>query len=150
MLGLDRLVARLVALTEDAQRVYVLSELIDGSAAEETAEVLVQAMRAIAEGDPRPRVLVDVFHTAVERGVIEYETLTALYEALGECGAEDVQRMLLAPPPQETASVRREPAGSLAAEGKPLGMRKWMARRASADTLDRLLCDPDAEVIANV
>lgn len=149
-LELRSLVTRLQALKEYQQRIQVLSEVAESSPPDEFVATLHSALDAIGEGDPVPRLLIDVFHAAVDAGKISYGCREALYVEAAAVGAGDVQRIILAPPPKEIAEARRDPPGSLAASGESLGRRKWLARRAKGDMLDRLLLDPDSTVVSNL
>jgi len=51
---------------------------------------------------------------------------------------------------KSTPIARAPDRGSLAEKGVPLGVRKSRARQAKDDELDRLLLDPNPDVIANV
>ncbi|MBN2362052.1 MAG: hypothetical protein JXR83_21550 [Deltaproteobacteria bacterium] len=145
---LQALVLRLVALEVFEQRVKVLAELFSAISAERAVELLDAAYAAVAAGQARPRVVIDVFHAAVDSGEIPGTLRDAIYTAAANAGAIRVQRIMLAPPPRESEPKRRD--AGVPTLGQTLGMRKWMARRVSGDQLDRMLKDIDVSVVANL
>jgi len=142
------LVLRLVALEDFDQRMHVLAEVIQAVSADHMVELLDAAFAAVSRGETGPRTVIDVFHAAIDGGVVALELRDAIYAAAAECGSTQVQRIMLAPPPRER-EPKRHSAGS-ANIGQTLGMRKWMARRVSSDQLDRMLKDIDVTVVANL
>lgn len=145
---LHALVLRLEALEEFEQRMHVLAEVIEAVSADHMVELLDSAFASVGRGQTRPRMVIDVFHAAIDGSTVPLDLRDAIYAAAAQSGSIQVQRIMLAPPPREKEPKRHQ-AGS-ATIGQTLGMRKWMARRVTGDQLDRMLKDIDVTVVANL
>jgi hypothetical protein len=147
--NLAKCLTLLRAVSEQAQRVFLLGEMIANHDADEIVAMLGLALQDIAAGSPEARILIEGFHLAVEQGAIDYEQQALLYKHAAQMNEEDICRLLLPPPPKQSASATRM-KGQNTVTALPLGTRTWKARRVSGDEIDRFVADPDPSVIENL
>jgi hypothetical protein len=127
-------------------RAHVLGEYLRHTAAGEAARVLDEVLALGRRGGPPFDVAMLTLARVLTRGGLDYELLARLYAETREAELEDLRQQLFssrAPLPQGRPRDERQ-------REHTLGHRKWLARDTRRDTLDRLLRDPEAEVMPNL
>jgi hypothetical protein len=140
------LALRLSGLSEARQRARVLAELVRPGSAAEVIRLLADTLEGVGGGGAHLQVVLDAFFIALDENLFSEEARAALAAMAGQSGADGLEP-ILAPTASPTLRSSDGRQGSLAST---LGMRKWLARRATGTLLDRLLVDPDGLVVANL
>jgi len=149
--SLRKAVMRLRALLDPVQRNGVFCQWLRNFSPETIVEILQQALLEIGKGNAEPSIIIDVFHSSLDSGGVDYETRATLYALASEQGHHDLARLLLPPPSWVFDEAKSAlPKASFAAIGKPLGTRTWLARRCDRDGIDKLIRDPEKTVIENL
>lgn len=145
----DRLLARLNALPEQAMRLAVLSEAVerldDETAVELLAGLLARASRRPTRDHRGALALIPGEELARRLG---YERVSTLYRAARVRGLWEVCQLFLAAgmQPADGGALLAPPRG----ETLTLGERKALARRLPRQRIDRLLADPNPDVVENL
>jgi hypothetical protein len=146
-----RLAARVTALPDLAMRQVALAEVLVGSDAGEALALLAALLRASREtpGHPYTATLAALAGMLSDPVLLPYAHRRALYEAAVAAERADIARLLLEAPAPPDALRPPGPERPLAPRGRPLtlGERKSLARTRRRDLIQRLLVDPDAQVI---
>lgn len=145
----ERLLARLNALPEQAMRLAVLGEAVDKlddeAAVELLAELLARASRRPTRDHRGALALIPGEELARRLG---YERVSTLYRAARVRGLLEVCQLFLAAgmQPADGEALLAPPRG----ETLTLGERKALARRLPRQRIDRLLADPNPDVVENL
>ncbi|MFN7951847.1 MAG: hypothetical protein U0610_08970 [bacterium] len=145
----DRLLTRLKALPESAMRLAVLTEEVtesdDGDAVELLAGLMARAARRPSLDHQGALALIPGEELARRLG---YERVSRLYREARQRGHTEVCQLFLAAGmrPNEESGLLAPPRG----ETLTLGERKALARRLPRQKLDRLLADPNPDVVENL
>jgi hypothetical protein len=163
-----RLAWRLTSLPEAGMRRAVLAEVLRATPPPAAVRLLRELVRGprVNAGPPFAAAIEALAAALHDPDLLPYDARAGLYAAAREAGAVEVARLLLAPssapgdapgdPDPEQVLAGSPPSapdpgatGPAAWRGKPLtlGERKALARGPRGDLLDRLLRDPDADVI---
>jgi hypothetical protein len=145
-----RIAAKLAALPAEEMRRAALRDALVEMGSERAAEVLHAILAP--DGPRRGRTAVAAASAVAAFGGGEglpYTLAVEIYEVACERGYEEVRRLLLKPGARHEASESEVRPDPRLAE-RTLGERKWLARRGDPDLIDRLLYDPDPEVLANL
>lgn len=114
-------------------------------------EIQVELLHLIAKEssyDPKATSLLVAFQDQSEAThALSYEQKREIYQYAREHGYTQLQRLLLAGRSHTESPVTK---GHPALSGTPLGMRKFMARKPNPTVLEKLLLDPDPDVIHNL
>jgi hypothetical protein len=135
---------RLRALPSGATRRAVLRELLDQLDVDRAAALIGELVRRGPTGAPYDVALL-ALTSLLDDGRLGYERHVELYEAAVRAGDPALQRLLLSaqpPPPGRPHAVAVPDRPELT-----LGERKSLARGRRRELLDRLLRDPDADVL---
>ncbi len=146
----QRLVRRLVALSEPRQRVVVLAEEAARLGMEAFADLLaVLVARASERRQEAEQKALTAVMAFLDSDLLGDEDKMALLEAARNAGHAQLLRMLFAPPAHRTADTKKVPDYGA---GRPLtlGERKSLARRPSRAVLERVMADPHPAVIRNL
>jgi len=146
---LDRLLARLKALPEQAMRLAVLSEAVEQLGDEDAVDVLAGLLARASRRPTRDHrgalALIPGEELARRLG---YQRVSTLYRAARARGLLEVCQLFLAAgmQPTEGEALLAPPRG----ETLTLGERKALARRLPRQRIDRLLADPNPDVVENL
>jgi hypothetical protein len=137
---------KLAALPALSMRRAILRELLLGLPAEEAARLCGEMVRRGRDGAPYDTALL-ALNALLDAGELGYDGHASIYEAARQLGDEALSHLLLsaAPPPPG----RPPPAPPI--PGYPeltLGQRKSLARGRRREVLERLLRDPDVNVLS--
>jgi len=146
-----RLAQRVTALPDLTMRQVALAEaLIEVSDADAVA-LLAALLRASREtpGHPYTATLAALAGMLSDPDMLPYVTRESLYAAALAAERGDIARLLLEAPPGPNQPKPPGPERPIAPRGRPLtlGERKSLARTRRRDLIQRLLVDPDAQVI---
>jgi hypothetical protein len=141
-----QLARRLAALPEPVMRERVLIEFVKRRQGElsQVVRILDEIYRLGREGGP-PFNIALLTVAATLSGKIDYELMAALYEEAKRAELDTVTQLLLSGMPSQVSFTRRDEQQELT-----LGHRKWMARLSDRNALERLLANPEPEVIHNL
>lgn len=137
-----RLARRLAALSEPEMQELAFVRFIGATEPDEAVAMLAVIERRGHAGGPPFDVALTAVARALTRGVLSYETLAALYAAAKAQGLEAVGRLFFSDDPSATPERPPDPPRELT-----LGHRKTLARSHDRDILQRLLHNPEPEVI---
>lgn len=140
-----QLARRLAALPEPVMRERVLLEYLQDTPSEQVAPVLDEVYQLGREGGPPFNIALLTVASTLSRGLVGYELMARLYEESKRQQLDSVAHLLLSSQPGQVAFTRREEQRELT-----LGHRKWMARSTDRDVLNRLLANPEPEVVHNL
>ncbi len=147
--AVDRLLTRLKAFPESAMRLAVLTDEIataaDGDAVELLAGLMARAARRPSADHQGALALIPGEELARRLG---YERVSRLYGEARTRGLVEVCQLFLAAGmrPNDPALLLAPPRG----ETLTLGERKALARRLPRQKIDRLLADPNPDVVENL
>jgi hypothetical protein len=139
------LARRLAALPEPAMREHVLLEYLRGTAHDQAAPVLHEIYLFGREGGPPFNIALLCIASTLSKEILGYAATTGLYEAAKAQRLEALTELFLSNQPGPMPFARREEQLELT-----LGHRKWMARTTDRDVLQRLLANPEPEVVHNL
>lgn len=140
----SKLARRLAALPEPAMREAAMVEYLGQTDETTGAQVLEQVRRRGDLGGPPFDVALLTLTGVLGRQSLPYELISELYRASRDLGLDRLGRILMAPTqlePKTSADVERE---------LTLGHRKTLARQGSRDDLQRLLRNPEPEVLPHL
>jgi hypothetical protein len=142
-----KLASRLAALPEATMRSVALAEWIRASDPAETTEVLVVIVRRGRSAGPPFQLALHAFVAVLGGDGVPYALRRHLYALAKRRGHDDLARLFLSA--LASADTPAEVGRTLAMHGRPLtlGERKQLARGGRRDLLDRLLRDPEPQVI---
>jgi hypothetical protein len=146
-----RLAQRVTALPDLVMRQVALAEALTLSSADDAVALLAALLRASREtpGHPYTATIAALAGMLSDAQMLPYLTRGSIYEAAVVAGRPDIARLLLDAPPGALEPKPPEPERPIAPRGRPLtlGERKSLARTRRRDLIQRLLVDPDAQVI---
>lgn len=141
-----RLATRLSALPEPAMRGAVLAEALQALPIPEAATVLAEIIERGRRGGPPFELALTGLRDCLQAGRLPYPLLCDLYSALQAIDLGELAVMLL--PGRPARDVLGEPGAPVPGQHElTLGERKSLARAAPREVLDRLLRDPEPQVI---
>jgi hypothetical protein len=142
--GAPAVARRLGALPSAAIRRAVLFEVLERLDADRAAALISDLQRRGPSGAPYDVALLALI-SLLDEGRLGYDRHVELYAAAVRAGDPALQRLLLSaePPPPG----RPQPAAIPDRPELTLGERKALARGRRRELLDRLLRDPDADVL---
>ena len=141
------LARKLAALPELAMRAHVLGEYIHAGDAQEVVRVLAEIQRRGRAGGPPFDVAMLALAAVLGDEELEYELRARLYGEAKEQNLEHLARLFFSSrsPGDEVDFSRLGPPLELT-----LGHRKWQARQTRREVLEKLLLNPEAEVMPNL
>jgi hypothetical protein len=146
-----RLAGRVTALPDLGMRRVALAEALAGPDAAEAVALLAALLRAAREtpGHPYTATLAALASALSEPTLHPNATRGGLYEAALAAERPDIARLLLDAPAGPNEPRVPGPERPLAPRGRPLtlGERKSLARAQDRELLQKLIVDPDAQVI---
>ncbi len=140
--GALELARRLAALPEPAMREHVLATHLATCDPDDAIRVLADVHTFGRRAGPPFNIALLTLVGVLSGELLDYELRARLYSAAKEAALEDLQALFLSSRPEELAAGRDEQTRELT-----LGHRKTMARSTRRETLDRLLRDPEPEVV---
>jgi hypothetical protein len=141
----QKLARRLTALPEPVMRERVFLEFLQVTDLGQVVRILDEIYLLGREGGPPFNIALLTVASTLNRGLLDYEMTSALYEKAKETELESVAQLLLTGVPGKVHVIRREEQ-----QVHTLGHRKWMARSTDRNMLDRLLTNPEPEVVHNL
>jgi hypothetical protein len=146
-----RLAQRVTALPDLTMRQVTLAEALTEVPADEALALLAALLRASREtpGHPYTATIAALAGMLSDQAMLRYDTRESLYAAARAAGREDIARLLFEAPPGPFEPKPPAPERPIAPRGRPLtlGERKSLARTRRRDLIQRLLVDPDPQVI---
>jgi hypothetical protein len=146
-----RLAQRVTALPDLTMRQVTLAEALTAAAPDEALTLLAALLRASREtpGHPYTATIAALAGMLSDASMLPYDTRKSLYESAHEAGREDIARLLFDAPAGPFEPKPPGPERPIAPRGRPLtlGERKSLARTRRRDLIQRLLVDPDPQVI---
>lgn len=143
----EKIAARLLGLPDAVMRGAILAEILEELSVDVAAHVIVTIVRRGRRGGPPFDLALAGLESLLREERIAYDHLVDLYRVCKRDALGDVAALLL---------PGRRSRSSLGAEGPrmfgvrrelTLGERKSLARAAPREVLDRLLRDPEPQVI---
>jgi hypothetical protein len=146
-----RLALRVTALPDLTMRCVTLAEALTRPPAPAAVELLAALLRASREtpGHPYTATLAALATMLSDPGMLPYAAREAIYAAALVAERPDLARLLLDAPAGPNEPKPPGPERPIAPRGRPLtlGERKSLARTQRRDLIQKLLTDPDANVI---
>ncbi len=146
-----KLVQRVTALPDLAMRRVALAEALAAPSPADAVALLAALLLAAREtpGHPFTATLAALAGMLSDPGLVSYPVRQGLYEAAIAAARPDIGRLLLDAVPGPGEPAPPGPERPIAPRGRPLtlGERKSLARTRRRDLIQRLLVDPDAQVI---
>jgi molybdopterin-guanine dinucleotide biosynthesis protein A len=145
-----QLAARVAPLADEDMRRAIVRETLSSMDASSAADLLEALLTPDAPREAATSAAATACIAVFAGGeTLPYDLVAELYEVATRRGYEAVRRLLLKP------GARRVPTdGELGPDprlgDRPLGERKWLARKADPELIDRLLFDPDPAVLENL
>lgn len=139
------LARRLSALAEPALREQVLLEYLLANEPVRTVPVLAELYTYGTRGGPPFNVGLLALVGVLGHDQLSYERRASLYAAAREAGLTALQELFLSSRPASSTVAASSPASP--DRMLTLGHRKWLARSSDRDTMEKLLRDPEPEVI---
>lgn len=141
-----RLARRLSALPEPAMRGAVLAESVLSLPVDEAATIIAEIIERGRRGGPPFELALGGLRECLQAGRLPYPLLCDLYATLRTTDLGELAVMLL--PGRPPRDVLGEPGAQQPGQRElTLGERKSLARAAPREVLDRLLRDPEPQVI---
>ena len=149
--GARRLALRVTALPDLAMRRVALAEALIAPAADDAVALLAALLRASREtpGHPYSATLAALAGTLSDAELLPSLCRQSLYEAALAALRPDIARLLLEAPAGPDELEPPGPERPIAPRGRALtlGERKSLARTRRRDLIQKLLVDPDEQVI---
>jgi hypothetical protein len=127
-------------------RTHVLREFLQRTEIGAAVQILDEIQSRGRRGGPPFDVAMLTLARVLTHGELDYEFQGRLYAEAREAGLEDLMQLFF--------SSREERAPALPRDERQreltLGHRKWQARDTRREVLDKLLRDPEAEVMPNL
>jgi hypothetical protein len=142
-----RLARRLAALPEQAMRERALRELVLGEPPEQAVALLAELQRRGRSGGPPFSIALRALVGLLGREALPYARQVALYQAAKAAEQTALMQLFYSHPGPDQPAAR---SGEGERRELTLGHRKWLARGASGEQLQRLLHDPEPEVVINL
>lgn len=139
-----RLARRLAALPEPAMREHRLREFLRREQVGHVVQVLDQIYHRGRHGGPPFNVALLAVAAVLGSG-LDYERHGRLYGEARERGLEGLSELFYSPSGEERAFPRDDEQ-----RDETLGHRKWWARLPDRNVLERLLRNPEPEVVPNL
>lgn len=143
--GALHLARKLSALPEPAMRERVLLEYLEKHDLHEMVHVLNDFYAMGRRGGPPFDVALLTLGSILSRGGLDYETMARLYGCSKDAGYHALAQLFLTG--QTGDREFKRPEDQL---DQTLGHRKWKARSTDRNVLERLLRNPEPEVISNL
>jgi hypothetical protein len=137
------LARRLAALPELQMRVQALQAFLEEHEPAEVVRVLAEVHSLGRRAGPPFNVALLSLVALISGEQLEYELRASLYAAAKEAGLEALLALFYSSRQEGAESLRQ----SEVQRELTLGHRKWMARGSRREVLDRLLHDPEPEVV---
>jgi len=141
------LARKLAALPELAMRAHVLGEYIQAGEAEQVVQVLAEIHRRGRAGGPPFDVAMLALASVLGDEELDYELRARLYSEAKAQDLEQLSRLFF-------TSRKSDDEIDFTKLGPPLeltlGHRKWQARDTRREVLEKLLRNPEAEVMPNL
>lgn len=143
----ERVAARLVGLPDASMRGAVLAEILATVPVEVAAHLIVTIVRRGRAGGPPFDLALAGLESLLRNERILYDRLVAIYQTCKRESLGDVAALLL--PGRQSRSVLGADAPHVPGLRRDLtlGERKSLARAAPREVIDRLLRDPEPQVI---
>jgi hypothetical protein len=146
-----RLAQRVTALPDLGMRQVALAEALTAPGPAAAVALLAALLRASREtpGHPYTATLAALAGMLSDATLLPYIVRESIYEAALVAERPDIARLLLEAPAGPGEPKPPGPERPIAPRGRPLtlGERKSLARTPRRDLIQRLLVDPDAQVI---
>lgn len=140
-----RLAQRLQALPASLMRVVVLQEFLDGEEPASAVKILDEVHQLGLQGGPPFNIALLTLVKALSSECIDYEMRSRLYCAAKEQQLEQLLSLFHSPQLSEAAPAGRHKDGH---RELTLGHRKSLARSAGRERWEKLLSEPEPEVVA--
>jgi hypothetical protein len=140
--GATRLARKLAALPDPIMRESVLTEHLNGADPRESVILLDEFLSLGRRGTPPFNIALLTLAETLSQQLLSYEQQAQLYAAAKEAGLVLLVQLFL--------SSQRSPEHAPADEKDrelTLGHRKWQARSTRREVLEKLLRDPEPEVL---
>lgn len=138
------LARRLAALPELQMRVQVLQSFLEETEPEEVVAVLAEVHVLGRRGGPPFNIALLALVALLSGEQLEYELQSRLYAAAKQAGLEDLLALFYSSRDEAPGQGARQ---TEAQRELTLGHRKWLARGSRRELLDRLLHDPEPDVV---
>jgi hypothetical protein len=139
-----QLARKLVALPDPLMRERVLAEYLEQTAPAPAVAVLDEILVLGRRGGPPFNVGLLALAGLLSQELLGYERLATLYAAAKADGREALMQLFLSSREEEEHAAREtEPDRELT-----LGHRKWMARSTQREVFEKLLRDPEPDVVS--
>ncbi|MDP2344574.1 MAG: hypothetical protein Q8O67_26725 [Deltaproteobacteria bacterium] len=148
----ERLGRALGGVAQGPLRLAYLEERLRESPVAPLVKMLACAQRESVRGVVPARLVVESFTMLLDDNRLEPETHAALVATALALGEDAVVALVEKPAANDlpgSGGTGKAKRGSLAEAGETLGRRKSLARTVTGETLNKVLDDPDSQVIAN-
>ncbi len=142
-----RLARKLAALPEPAMRAHKLTETILAATPDEMVPLLAEIHLRGREGGPPFDVAMLALANVLGSDALDYDLLARLYKVAKELELEALARLFFS---SRQADVELDFRRAGPPRELTLGHRKWQARDTRRDVLEKLMRNPEAEVMPNL